>query len=214
LKFLAQKLKRLEYRGKTSRIALILNSWLSNEELFLLHKIFKTDLNAEKVFFADPPQEEGDNFLLTPERSPNNRGAREMGFDIKPVHSKALAEETDLIVAFGSFLAEADLKGALGKIETKVLFTSHVSGLNSLFDIMLPTPLIAEKGGSLTNVDGRVQKFSAVLDPPGDSLPEWRMLAELGREAGINVSFYREFTSPEEIFEGIGKEISFFRVEK
>jgi len=214
IKFLGKRLESLASGGKTSRIALILNSWLSNEELFLLHKIFKNDLNAGKVFFADPPQEEGDDFLLTPERSPNKRGAREMGFDIKPVDFKALAEETDVIVVFGSFLAEADLKNALKKIETKVLFSSHVSGLNSLFDIVLPTPLIAEKGGSLTNVDGRVQKFSAVLDPPGDSLPEWRLLAELGREAGINVSFYKEFTSPEDISEEIGKEISFFRVEE
>jgi len=86
--------------------------------------------------------------------------------------------------------------------------------LNSLFDIVLPTALIAEKGGSLTNVDGRIQRFSPVLDPPGDSLPEWRMLIELGKEAGINFAFYRGFTSPEKIFEGIGKEISFFRVEK
>ncbi len=214
MKLLAQRLESLASGGKAARIALILNSWLSNEELFLLYKIFKNDLNAGKVFFADPTQEEGDDFLLTAERSPNKRGAREMGFDIKPVDFKALAGETDLILVFGSFLAEADLKGALKKIETKVLFTSQVTGLNSLFDIVLPAPLIAEKGGSLTNVDGRVQKFSAVLDPPGDSQPEWKLLAELGRKAGINSDYYKEFTSPEKIFEEVGKEISFFRVEK
>jgi NADH-quinone oxidoreductase subunit G len=214
MKFLAQKLKRLVYRGKTSRIALILNSWLSNEELFLLRKMFKNGLNAEKVFFADPPQEEGDDFLLTPERSPNKRGAQEMGFDIMPVDPEALAEETDFIIVFGSFLDQADLRDALDKIETKVLCTSHVSDLNSLFDIVLPTALIAEKGGSLTNVDGRIQKFSAVLDPPGDSLAEWKMLIELGREAGIDFGIYRGFTSPEKIFEGMGKQISFFKAEK
>jgi len=214
MKFLAQKIKGLVYRGKTSRIALILNSWLSNEELFLLHKIFKNDLKAGKIFFADPPQEEGDDFLLTAERSPNKRGAQEMGFDIQPVDSEALAEETDLIIAFGSFLEEAGLRGVLERIETKVLFASHLSGMDSLFDIILPTPLIAEKGGSLTNVDGRIQKFSAALDSPGDSRPEWSILAELGREAGINFTFYRGFTSPEKIFKSVGKEISFFRVEK
>ncbi len=214
MKFLAQRLESLASGGKTSRIALILNSWLSNEELFLLHKIFKNDIKAGKIFFADPPQEEGDDFLLTPERSPNKRGAQEMGFDIKPVDFKALAVETDFIIAFGSFLAEADLKGALERIETKVLFASHLSGLDSLFDIVLPGALIAEKGGSLTNVDGRIQKFSAALDPPGESQPEWRTLAELGREAGINVDFYKGFTSPEEIFDGMAKEISFFKAEK
>ena len=216
--FINQQLKKLDEGKKTSQTVLILNTWLSNEELFLIHKIFKNDQNLKRIFFADNPQAEKDDFLLTAERTPNKKGALEMGFDIKPANPGALSDKTDLLIAFGSFLAEqisaADFKKALKKIETKVLFTSHENELNSLFDIVLPTALIPEKGGSLTNIDGKIQKFSPVFEPPGDSLPEWMMLADLGRKFGINSSFYGEFTNPESILKEIENEVSFFREQK
>jgi len=213
-KLLVEKIKKLNYMKKTSRIALILNAWLSNEELFLLHKIFRNDLKVEKIFFADPPQGEGDGYLLTSERSPNKRGAQEIGFGLKPVNLEALADKTDFLLAFGSFLPEyfslKDAKDALDKIETKLLFTSHSNELNSLFDIVFPVALIAEKGGSLTNVEGIVQSFSPVLEPLGESLPEWRMLVDLGKELEIDFRYYRQFNSPEAILKEMGKEIPFF----
>ena len=141
-----------------------------------------------------------------------------MRFDIKPANPEALSDKTDLLLVFGSFLAEqinaADFKKALEKIETKVLFTSHENELNSLFDIVLPTALIPEKGGSLTNIDGKIQKFSPVFELPGDSLPEWMMLADLGRKFGTNSSFYKEFTTPESILKEIENEVPFFREQK
>ena len=216
--FFAEKLNTLNSMGKMSQVALVLNTWLSNEELFLLHKIFRNDLNVEKIFFVDPPQGESDDFLLTPERSPNRRGAQEIGFDIKPVSLKDLAVKADLLLVFGSFISghfgSPEFKDALKNTETKILFTSHVNELNYLFDIVFPTALIAEKGGSLTNVDGKVQKFTPVFEPPDDSLSEWQILTDLGQTLGINSSFYKEFKTPETVSNKMKEEIPFFREEK
>lgn len=213
-KLFVEKIKRLNYMKKTSRMALILHAWLSNEELFLLHKIFRDDLKVEKIFFADPPQGEADGYLLTKDRSPNRRGAQEIGFDIKAIELEALADKTDFLLAFGSFLSEyfslKDAKDALDKIETKLLFTSHSSELNSLFDIVFPVALIAEKGGSLTNLEGKVQSFRPVLEPPGESLPEWKVLSDIGKELKIDFRYYSQFTSPEAILSKMGEEIPFF----
>jgi formate dehydrogenase alpha subunit len=107
----------------------------------------------------------------------------------------------------------ADVKNALERIDTKVLLTPYSSDLNSLFDIVCPSALIAEKGGSLTNIDGKVQSFTPVLEPPGESLPEWKMLVDLAKELGINFGYYRQFSSPDTILAEMGKEISFFRKE-
>ncbi len=218
LQFIAEKIKGLNFLKKTSQIALVLNTWLSNEELFLIHKIFKSDLNVESIFFADRPQSEGDDILLTPERSPNRRGAQEMGLSIQPVKLETLATKTRLLLVFGSSIQDqfssSDIKKVLDKIETKILFASHSNDLISFFDIVLPTALIAEKGGSLTNVEGRIQKFSPVFEPSGDSLPEWMMLADLGREFGINPSFYEQLKTPEAISIETEKEIPFFREKK
>ncbi len=213
--YLGEKIKRLSSAKKTSGIALILHTWLSNEELFLLHKIFKDDLKVEKIFFADLPEGEADGFLLTSEPSPNRRGAQEVGFDLKTVDLDALSDGTDFLLAFGPFLSglfsSKDLRGALDKIKTKVLFSSNSNELNSLFDIVIPVALIAEKEGSLTNVEGKVQGFQPALEPPGESLPEWKVLSDLGKELGMDSKFYSEFTSPETILSEMGKKIPFFK---
>jgi len=207
--------KSLSSAKKASGIALILHTWLSNEELFLLHEIFKKDLQVEKIFFADLPQGEGDEYLLTSEPSPNRRGAREIGFDIKTVDLDAMADGTDFLLAFGPFLSGLfslkDLKDALSKIKRKVLFSSYSDEMNSLFDIVIPVALIAEKEGSLTNVDGIVQGFQPALEPPGESLPEWKVLADLGKELEMDARFYSEFPSPEKILTEMGKKIPFFK---
>jgi len=213
--YLGKKINSMSSAKKTSGIALILHTWLSNEELFLLHKIFKNDLKVEKIFFADLPQGEADGYLLTSEPSPNRRGAQEIGFDLKPVNLDALASGTDFLLAFGPFLSGLfslkDLKDALDKIKRKVLFSSYSHELNSLFDIVIPAALIAEKGGSLTNVEGIVQDFQPALEPPGESLPEWKVLADLGREMGTDSKFFEKFTSPDTILSEMGKKIPFFK---
>ncbi len=126
-----------------------------------------------------------------------------------------MASRTDFLIAFGPFLSGVfslkDLKGALDKIKRKVLFSSYSHELNSLFDIVIPVALIAEKEGSLTNVDGIVQGFQPALEPPGDSLPEWKVLADLGRELRIDTKFFEKITSPEAILNEMGKKIPFFK---
>lgn len=215
---IAEKLKRLYHMKKTSHIALILNTWLSNEEFFLINKIFRMDLNVEKIFFADLPEGEEDGFLLTQERTPNKRGAEEMGFDLKPLNLESLGAGTELLMVFGPHLIShfglKEIELAFDKIETKLLFTSHSNELNAFYDIVLPTALIVEKEGSLTNLEGKVQKFSQALIPLGESQPEWKIMINLAKKLEVNFDSYRQFSSPEIIFQEMGKEISFFEKRK
>jgi len=212
--FLAEKIKRLYHMKKTSRIALILNTWLSNEELFLINKIFRNDLSVKNIYFTDPPEGEVDDLLLTSERSPNKRGAREIGFELMPIDLETLADKTDLLLIFGSFMFDqfnlAEIKSALDNIKMKIIFATHSNEKNSLVNIVLPMSLIAEKEGSLTNVDGIVQRFSPVLMAQGECQPEWKVLVNLAKELKINFKFYSQFSSPEAIFHEMKKEISFF----
>lgn len=215
---LVEKMKKLHHMKKSSKIAIIIHTWLSNEELFLIQKIFVRDLKVKNIYFVDPPEGEGDSFLLTSERTPNKRGAKEMGFDFLPPDLEALGEGTEFLLAFGPFLSDhfspAELKTALDRIETKVLFTPYSKGLNELFDIVLPTALIAEKEGTLTNVEGKVQEFHQALEPLGESQPDWKIMVELAKRLEVNFKYYRQFSSPEVIFQEMRKEISFFEKRK
>jgi NADH-quinone oxidoreductase subunit G len=214
ISFIADKIKRLYHMRKTSRIALILNSWLTNEELFLYDRIFRQALGVKKIFFADPPDNESDGFLMTNERSPNRRGALEVGFGLPSVTGEALANGVELLLIFGPYLSDhpfpSEMRSALEAIEMTILFTHRTDELNSMVDVVLPLSLIPEKEGSLTNVDGIVQKFSPALESPGAFRSEWWFLVELAKKIKIDFKYYSRFYSPEAIFAEMSRDISFF----
>jgi NADH-quinone oxidoreductase subunit G len=218
LQFMVQKIRKLYDRKKTSRMTLILNSWLSNEELFLVRKIFRDDLRMERIFLVDPSQGEKDKMLLTSERSPNRKGAQEIGFDFKSFNLKELTDKTDVLIMFGEYLLDLvsleEIRTVLEGIETSVLFSSKDSDLVSLFGMVFPTALVAEKGGSLTNCEGKVQGFEPVLETWGESRPEWQLLLELGKELDISFNYYNQFESTAAVLEKMKEEISFFQEAK
>jgi predicted molibdopterin-dependent oxidoreductase YjgC len=50
--------------------------------------------------------------------------------------------------------------------------------------LALPSAAYAEREGTFTNFQGRVQRFRAALSPLGAALPDWDILARLGRALG------------------------------
>ena len=45
-----------------------------------------------------------------------------------------------------------------------------------LADVVLPGAAFSEKGGSFTNLEGRIQSFEPVVSPPGEAKPDWEIL--------------------------------------
>jgi len=213
--FLADKIRGLLIQKKHSRIALVLHSGLNNEDLFMAKKIFVDELKLERIFLADPPPGRGDGFLLTPERTANRRGWQEIGLPAVLPDLKTLADKTDLLIIFGPYLASmfspAELGAALDRIGARVLIASHKSDLDPLVDVIIPTPVVAEKSGTLTNVDGRIQSFEPALDFQADGLPEWKILYDLARELKINHGFFWPLGSTKSIFRALGEEVPFFK---
>jgi len=214
VRILTEKVRSLVERGKGSRIGVVLNTNLTNEEIFLADRLFRKGLGIEKFFVADPPPEKGDGFLLTADRTANSRGLQEVGLTFHAPDLKALSE-LDLLFIFGHYLPTAinpaDLRRALEKIETTALFASHKSALDGLVDFVVPVPVIAEKSGSLTNIDGRVQSFIAALDFGGDGVPEWRGLLDLAKELKVEHRYFWPLTSPEAVFRVLQEEVPFFK---
>ncbi len=213
LPILTQKIHSLIERRRVPQFGVIVHSNLTNEELFLARRLFQKDLGVEKIFLADPSPGQADNFLLTADRTANRRGWKEIGLAAVPADLAGLAG-LDFILIFGHYLAgsfsPADLKSCLDKVETKVLFASHKSPLDVLADFVIPTPAIAEKSGSLTNLDGRVQAFCPALDFCGDGLPEWKIFLDLAKELNIDHKFYGPLNSLEAVNRALSEEIPFF----
>ena len=68
-------------------------------------------------------------------------------------------------------------------------------------DVVLPAACYAEKEGTFTNIERRVQRVRKAIDPPGESKPDWQIVTELTNRMGTRWTY----TSPGEIMEEIAR---------
>ncbi len=67
-------------------------------------------------------------------------------------------------------------------------------------DVVLPGASFAEKDGTFTNTERRVQRVRKVIEPVGNCKPDWQIVCDIAKKMG-NPGF--EFTLPSEIMEEI-----------
>lgn len=78
------------------------------------------------------------------------------------------------------------------------LFMSETA---EMADVILPAACFAEKRGTKTATDRRVQWFEQAIQPTGSTRPDWQIICELAEGMGMGKSF--RFNTIEEILEEI-----------
>jgi formate dehydrogenase (NADP+) alpha subunit len=68
-----------------------------------------------------------------------------------------------------------------------------------LADVLLPAASFAEKEGTFTNFEGRVQKVQRAIAPLGQSLPDWEIILRLAGEMGAPLPY----SSPQQVMDEI-----------
>ena len=53
-------------------------------------------------------------------------------------------------------------------------------------DLVLPAAAFSEADGSFINGEGRVQRVSKAVEPPGKALPDWEILCRIARKMGVS----------------------------
>jgi formate dehydrogenase alpha subunit len=56
-------------------------------------------------------------------------------------------------------------------------------------DVVLPGAAFSEKGGSFTNLEGRIQSFEPIVSPPGEATPDWEILALLFEKMSSSIRY-------------------------
>ncbi|WP_332689726.1 formate dehydrogenase subunit alpha [Bosea sp. (in: a-proteobacteria)] len=74
-------------------------------------------------------------------------------------------------------------------------------------DVVLPASAFAEKVGTFTNTDRRVQMARQVVRPPGDARQDWWIIQEVARRMGCNWSY----GGPADVFAEMAKVMPSFR---
>jgi formate dehydrogenase alpha subunit len=76
------------------------------------------------------------------------------------------------------------IRNALKSLEFLVVQDILSNETTDLADVVLPGAAFAEKGGSFTNLEGRIQSFEPVVSPPGEAKPDWEILDLLANRMG------------------------------
>jgi predicted molibdopterin-dependent oxidoreductase YjgC len=164
------------------------------------------------VFYQGRELTEVQKILMSPDRSPNFRGAREMGvgsaggFDA--LMQKLIAGNFSSAYLVGEDLlaskAEPDqLRAALQKLSFLVVQDTRVTETTKLAHVVLPATHFGEKEGTYTNRKGRVQRLNAALIVPEGALQDSEIFARLLDLAGET----NGYSTPAEIFAAVAREI-------
>jgi formate dehydrogenase alpha subunit len=131
------------------------------------------------------------------------------------------------IMGENPMMSEPDLNHTRHKMEQLEFLVAQDMFINesgSFADVFLPAASFAEKDGTFTNTDRRVQRVRQALTPIGQARPDWQILRDLAmrieRRLGRPTSAYWNYAHPSEIIEEMGSlvpeyaGIKYARIEK
>ena len=96
---------------------------------------------------------------------------------------------------------------ALEKLDFFVVQDIFLTETAKLADVVLPATTFAEKEGTFSNSERRVQRVRAAIPPVGDSRPDWQIIAELLKRFDVP----GEYSSPAAIFDEMAALAPIFR---
>lgn len=128
----------------------------------------------------------------------------EQGLTITEITNEAIAGRIKALYIMGenSVVSDPDtnhIKEALEKIDFLVVQDIFLTETAKYADVVLPGASFAEKDGTFTNTERRVQRIRKATEPPGEAKADWEIICELA----LALRYPMKFTSPEEIMSEI-----------
>ena len=104
------------------------------------------------------------------------------------------------IMGENPLLSDPDLhhvQESLKKLDFLIVQDIFMTETAQLADVVLPSASFAEKDGTFTNTERRVQRIRKVVNPPGETRPDWKIIAGISTQMGYSMNY----SSAKEIFE-------------
>jgi NADH-quinone oxidoreductase subunit G len=228
---------------RKSEIAVIGSAFATNEDNYMLMK-FARDVLGTKLVGLVPHVVQGDqdDLLIREDKTPNTAGAAAVGiaerrsaFDLI-LRKIREGEVRALYVIDDTIAADPEVAVILGKLDFLVVHASNENETTRLADVVLASSTFAEKNGTFTNCEGRVQRirpsittleqdratdgfmmsrldrFGSPFDrwakgPRRDVRPTWRIL--VGVASGMGVKY--KYVTVEDLFLEIAATVDAFK---
>lgn len=93
----------------------------------------------------------------------------------------------------------AHVQEALKEVDFLVVQDIFLTDTAKMADVVLPAACFAEKDGTFTCTERRVQRVRKAVEPPGEARPDWWIFTELAGRMGYEM----HYSKAEEIFEEV-----------
>ena len=103
-----------------------------------------------------------------------------------------------------SFPQSNQVKEALTALDFLVVQDMFLTETAKLATVVLPAASFAEKEGTFTNFEGRVQKLRKALKPLGNSLPDWEIILRIAKSMDCSMPY----SSPSQVMDEIEELVS------
>ena len=91
------------------------------------------------------------------------------------------------------------VRAAFEQAETVIVQDAyHPTETSQIADVLLPAAQWSERGGTMTNSERRICLLEQVSEPPGEALPDWRIIARVAKALGYGDAF--QYDGLEDIF--------------
>jgi predicted molibdopterin-dependent oxidoreductase YjgC len=91
------------------------------------------------------------------------------------------------------------VRESLAKLDLLIVQDIFMSETAEFAHVVLPTACYAEKDGTFTNTERRVQRVRKAIDPPGEARQDWEIITQLANHMGYQMNY----DSPKEIMDEI-----------
>ena len=81
------------------------------------------------------------------------------------------------------------LKNGIGQLEMLVVQDQFMTHIGHHAHVILPGVTFAEKDGTFTNMERRVQRVRQAISPVGDARPDWKILCDLSTRMGYRMDY-------------------------
>lgn len=88
-----------------------------------------------------------------------------------------------------SYPDRSRVRKALEALEFLAVSDIFPTETTQLADVILPAASYAEKDGTFTSTERRIQRVRRALNPPGEARPEWEVVSDLLRRMGIPADY-------------------------
>jgi formate dehydrogenase major subunit/formate dehydrogenase alpha subunit len=96
------------------------------------------------------------------------------------------------IIGENPLVSDADLNHAeksLRKLDFLVVQDIFLTETARLADVVLPSACFAEKDGTFSNTERRVQRVRKAVEPPGEARDDWRIVCDIATRMGYPMSY-------------------------